>query len=488
VRSEVRGGYALWGVGGRFRDGLAPEAEALNRSLPVDRRLWREELEVAAAWVEALANLGALSAEDATALARGLARVGERLADGIAAEAPDEDIHTLVERLLADEVGERAGKLRTGRSRNDQAATASRLWVMRACDELSTLVSRLQSALLNRAEATIDVLAPSYTHLQRAQPIRLAQFFLAHFWALERDRERWAEVRQRAATLPLGAGAVAGSGFPVDREFLARRLGFAAVAANSVDAVSDRDYVAEFAFAGGLLGVHLSRLAEDLILFASAEFGFVRFADAYSTGSSLMPQKRNPDVAELARGQSARLLGDVTGALALLKGLPSGYNKDFQEDKTILFSAYDTLSLLLPAFAGAVETLEVDAAAARAALDPTLLAVDVADALVRAGVTFHDAHQAVGALVRVAEETGSSILEVGAERAAALHPALPDALAKVSGGGGGGGGGAESGSGDGGRAEAAYEASVESRRVRGGTARAAVLEQIEAARAALSGG
>ncbi len=459
-------GFQLWGT--RLRSGLAPEAEVFNRSLPVDRRLWREELEVAAAWVEALAAQGVLEPGEARVLTGGLERVGERLAGHAADTAPDEDIHTLVERLLTDEVGELAGKLRTGRSRNDQVATATRLWIRRAVRDVDGRIARLQGALLGQAEAAVEVLAPSYTHLRRAQPIRLAHFFLSHFWPLQRDRARWAEVRKSAGEMPLGAGAIAGSGFPVDREVLKGRLGFDAVAPNSMDAVSDRDVVAEFAFTGALLGVHLSRLAEDLIVFSSSEFGFLRFADAYSTGSSLMPHKRNPDIAELVRGRSAALLGDVAAALALLKGLPSGYNKDLQEDKSILFRIYDTLHLLLPAFAGAVETLKVDAATATAALDPSMLAVDLADSLVRAGVAFRDAHAAVGSLVRLAEEQGVSILGVDTEQAKNLHPALVDAIAEL---------------GDG---TTAYERSVESRSVSGGTARSAILEQIEAARAALS--
>jgi argininosuccinate lyase len=307
--------------------------------------------------------------------------------------------------------------------------------------------------------------------LRRAQPIRLAHFFLSHFWPLQRDRARWAEVRKNAAVMPLGAGAIAGAGFPVDREALKQRLGFEGVTPNSIDAVSDRDFVAEFAFAGALLGAHVSRLAEDLIVFSSSEFGFLHFADAYSTGSSLMPHKRNPDVAELARGRSAGLLGDVASVLALLKGLPSGYNKDLQEDKSILFRVYDALALLLPALAGAVETLEVDAEVANATLDPSMLAVDLADALVGAGMTFRDAHAAVGALVRLAESEGVSIFSVDTEVAKSLHPVLSDVLSELGGG----------------DLATAYERSVESRSIGGGTARSAVLQQIEAARSTLIG-
>ncbi len=462
-------GFALWGS--RFEPGgLAPEADALNRSLPIDGRLWREELEVAAAWTEALGALGVLQVAEAKQLLEGLERVGVRLADGAAVAAPDEDIHTLVERLLAEEIGGAAGALRTGRSRNDQAATATRLWVIRAVRRLRGDLRRLQTALVSQAEGSLDILAPAYTHLQRAQPIRFAQFFLSHFWALERDQARWVAVSDRASVMPLGAGAVAGSGFAVDRESLRLRLGFERVTPNSVDAVSDRDFVAEFAFAGALTGMHLSRLAEDLILYATTEFGFIRFSDAYSTGSSLMPQKRNPDIAELARGQSARLLGDVTAALALLKGLPSGYNKDLQEDKAILFQVYDTLSLLLPAFAGSVETLSVNGEATVAALDPGMLAVDIADALVGEGVKFDKAHEVVGALVREAERTGVTLFDLSAELAGGLHPALPVALAAVRRGG----------------IIEACRRSVDSRSVGGGSGRESLLQQIAAARAALA--
>lgn len=443
----------------------------LNRSLPVDRRLWAEEIEVSAVWAEALADAGAMSAQEAQSIVRGLESVGERIAGGAAENADDEDIHTLVERLLVDEIGELAGKLRTGRSRNDQVATISRLWCMRAIDTLDADVASLESALLKVAESSIDVILPSYTHLQRAQPVRMAHFFLSHFWPLERDRARLSDAKARTAVLPLGAGAIAGSGFPVEREVLKERLGFASIAPNSMDAVSDRDFVAELASTGALLGAHLSRLAEDLILFSGSEFGFVRFADSYSTGSSLMPQKRNPDIAELARGKSAGLLAAATGALALLKSLPTGYNKDLQEDKSIIFAVFDTLHQLLPVFAGAVATLQVDADAASRALEPSILAVDVADALVRAGVTFRDAHTAVGELVRHAEREGVTILQLNGAAAEQIHPSLPKALARIGSGYG----------------STPYERSVEARVLAGGTARSAVEEQIAAAHAALEG-
>ncbi len=393
-----------------------------------------------------------------------------RIRDGAADEADDEDIHTLVERLLGDEIGELAGKLRTGRSRNDQVATITRLWCLQAIEFLDADIGRLESALLGKAEATIDIIIPSYTHLQRAQPIRMAHFFLSHFWPLERDRARLRDVASRASVMPLGAGAIAGSGFAVDREMLRDRLGFDAIAQNSIDAVSDRDFVAEFASAAALLGVHLSRLAEDLILYSSSEFRFVRFADSHSTGSSLMPQKRNPDIAELARGKSAALLAAATHIMALLKSLPSGYNKDLQEDKRILFDVFDALHQLLPPFADSVATLEIDADAAARALDPSMLAVDVADAMARLGVTFREAHAVVGELVQLAEKRGVSLLDVSGAAAAELHPLLPEALAHLG-----------SGYGD-----TPYVSSVESRTIPGGTARDAILDQLSSASSALS--
>ncbi len=459
--SGVGDAFGLWGA--RFSRPLAPEAERLNRSLPVDGRLWREEVEVDAAWLRGLVGAGILSHDEADRLVEGLDRVAARLADAGPADADDEDVHTLVERLLGEEVGQLAGRLRTGRSRNDQIATVVRLWTLRALDALDDDLAGLQAALLDQADATVDTLMPAYTHLQRAQPIRMAHYFLSHFWPLARDRERLREIRARTAVLPLGSGAVAGTGYPVDRAELARALGFDEVSPNSMDAVSDRDHIVELCVAAALIGVHLSRLAEDLILFASAEFGLLRFDDAYSTGSSLMPQKRNPDIAELARGKSAGLLGHAVAALTLLKGLPTGYNRDLQEDKTVLFAAHDALRLVLPALAGAVGTLEVNSDAARVALDPSTLAVDVADALVRAGVPFHDAHDAVGALSRRAGETGRSILELDDDAAGAIHPELPGAVTSVR-------------SGD------PYEQSVERRAAIGGTARAAVEAQLESAR------
>jgi argininosuccinate lyase len=400
----------LWG--GRFSAEPAPEMDRLNRSLPVDRRLWREDIAGSRAWARALAHAGVIGHEEAERLRAGLDAVAARLqawSEADWAAAPDEDIHSLVERLLREEVGAVAGKLHTGRSRNDQVATDTRLWAMRAVPRLQVLLRGLQEALVAQAEQHLDTVMPAYTHLQRAQPVSAAHWLLSHAWPLARDRQRLAEACERVAVLPLGAGAVAGCPFPVDRVLLQETLGFRAVSQNSIDAVADRDWIAELLFVAAMVGVHLSRLAEDLILFASAEFRFVRLSDRFSTGSSLMPQKRNPDALELARGKAGRLIGELTGMLGLLKGLPSGYNKDLQDDKTALFAAWDTLELLLPAVAGTVRTLTIDAERCAAAVDSGMLATELADFLVRQGVPFREAHERVGQLVRAAEDRGCAL-------------------------------------------------------------------------------
>jgi argininosuccinate lyase len=400
----------LWG--GRFGAEPAPEMDRLNRSLPIDRRLWREDVRGSQAWAKALGGAGVITEPETGQLIRGLERVAERLADWSPAEwehAADEDIHSLVERLLRDETGAVAGKLHTGRSRNDQVATTTRLWALQACGRLDGLLASLIRALAGQAEENVSTVMPAYTHLQRAQPVSGAHWFLAHAWALSRDRARLRDAIPRVAVMPLGSGAIAGCPFPVDRDLLRAELGFLEVSSNSIDAVGDRDWIAEILFVAASIGIHLSRLAEDVILFASSEFGFLRLADEYSTGSSLMPQKRNPDAMELARGKAGRLIGGLVGCLTVLKGLPSGYNKDLQEDKEALFDAMDTLEALLPAVTGSIATLKVDSARMRAAIDPAMLATDVAEYLVRSGVPFRQAHELVGKLVRSAEEAETTL-------------------------------------------------------------------------------
>lgn len=453
----------LWG--GRYAAGPAPTLDELNRSLAVDRRLWREDIEASRAWVQALLRADVLTRDEAQALDRGLLAVQARLADAFPEDAPDEDIHSLVERMLYEEIGDVAGKLHTGRSRNDQVITDTRLWAMRAGLAVCVEIKALQAALLAQAKANVDVIMPAYTHLRRAQPVRVAHWLLAHFWALDRDRRRLLEALDRVAVLPLGSGAIAGSGFNVDRTLLKELLGFKAITQNSLDAVGDRDWICELVFVAALTGAHLSRLAEDLIIFSGDEFGFVTLPEAYTTGSSLMPQKRNPDGLELARGKAARLVGDVAGSLAMMKGLPSGYNKDMQEDKTLLFSAIDAMLLVLPPTRETIAQLRFDAARLASVVEhDDLLATDLADELVRRGVPFREAHSAVGKLLRVADELGKSLSELPDATWTAVHPAFAQGPIP----------------------HPTAERSVEARSVAGGTSRSAVIRQIAEAEAVLA--
>jgi argininosuccinate lyase len=442
---------------------MAPAMAPLNRSLGVDYRLWPQDLRASQAWGLGLARAGVLTEEEGQRLARGLEAVGRRLAEGGPEETEDEDIHTLAERLLREEVGPLAGKLHTGRSRNDQVATDFRLWGMGAARALEDELRRLLEALLRLAEKGLDLLVPGYTHLQQAQPIRAGHWALSHFWPLLRDRDRVRRAWEEASVLPLGSGALAGCPFPVDREWLRSTLGFTGVSENSLDAVSDRDWAASLAFAGALMGVHLSRLGEDLMLFSSREFGLLRLSDGFSTGSSLMPQKRNPDVAELVRGKSGRLVGNLTAFLTLMKGLPTGYNRDLQEDKALLFDTVDTILLVLPAAAGAMDEAEFTRWPGECVLATELLATDLADYLVRKGVPFRESHEIVGRAVREAEDRSLGLPDLTLDSYRALHPAFDQDVLDVF----------------------SWERSVEARAVPGGTAREAVLAQMEKARRAL---
>ncbi len=404
---ESHRGHALWG--GRFEGRLSGEMEALNRSLDVDRRLWRQDIRGSRAWAGALGRAGLLATDEVDEIVRGLGVVEERLGGwgaGDFAAAPDEDIHSLVERLLTETIGPLGGKLHTGRSRNDQVATDFRLWGRDATHRQRALLAGLVRALAVRARDTAAAVMPGYTHLQQAQPVPVGHWLLSRAWPLVRDLEHLASVHRECNVLPLGAGALAGCPFPVDRTALAADLGFARISENSIDTVADRDWCARLLFGAAMTGIHLSQLAEDLVLFSTSEFGFVRLGDGFTTGSSLMPQKRNPDVAELVRGKAARLVGNLTALLTLLKGLPTGYNRDLQEDKEAVFDSVDTLEVVLPALTGAVQTLAVGRERTRAALGAGMLATDLADYLVRRGVPFRESHHLVGALVKLAEESG----------------------------------------------------------------------------------
>ncbi len=413
----------LWG--GRFGGKLDPAAWELNASLSIDGRLADQDVRGSQAWAAALEKAGVLTPEEGTQIRQGLQSVREELRSGaFAFQESDEDIHTAVERRLGELIGSLAGKLHTGRSRNDQVATDFRMWLLENLPALHAALHELQAALLERAEESMETLMPGYTHLQRAQPVSLAHWWLAHFWPLARDRQRLEALAERTAVLPLGAGALAGAPFPIDRQALAQELGFRAPSPNSIDAVSDRDFAAEFLFCAALCGTHLSRLAEGAILFSSAEFGFFELSDQYATGSSLLPQKKNPDVFELARGKAGALLGWLAGLLATLKGLPSAYDKDLQEDKAPVFQAYDTLTSLLPVLAGAIRTITAHPERMQAAIDPGMMATDLADYLVERGVPFRQAHEMAGKAVQLAGQRGVSLDALSLEDYRSLHPSI----------------------------------------------------------------
>ncbi|WP_420637517.1 argininosuccinate lyase [Candidatus Poriferisocius sp.] len=387
---------------GRFGDEPAEELLAYTASVGFDVRLAPDDIAGSRAHVQMLHRVGLLTADEHDAVAAALDRTETELASGEFVFAPtDEDVHTAVERRVTELAGEAGAKLHTGRSRNDQVALDLRLFVKRALTETARDVIGLQRVLLDRAQAAGDAYLPGYTHLQRAQPVLLAHQLLAHGWALARDVDRMADARARADVCPLGAGALAGSSLPLDPDHTAATLGFAARFENSLDAVSDRDFVAEALFALALTAVHLSRLGEEIVFWTSDEVGFATLDDAYATGSSMLPQKKNPDVAELARAKSGRVIGHLTGLLATLKGLPLAYNRDLQEDKEPLFDSVDQVRLGLRAVTGLMATIEFHPEALAAAADaPTMAATDLAEHLVAGGMAFREAHAVVGDLVR----------------------------------------------------------------------------------------
>jgi len=428
----AKGKQASWG--GRFSDGPADLMLKFSESVSFDRRLAPFDIAGSKAHSAMLAHVGLITTQERDAIHQGL----DVILAGIEAgkfrwDSKLEDVHMNIEQALTKRVPA-AAKLHTARSRNDQVATDMRLFFKHACGVLQEKLAGAERALLDLAEANRDVLIPGYTHLQRAQPVFLAHHLLAWLEMLERDRERFGEVAAKANWCPLGAGAIAGTTLPIDREFTAKALGFVdakgrpQVTQNSMDTVADRDVFIEFAAAGAILGTHLSRIAEDLILWSSSEFGFVGMPDAFSTGSSLMPQKKNPDACELLRGKAARLQGNLHTLLTLVKGLPLTYNRDLQEDKPPVFDTFDQSALCVDVLAGTLAGLKVKAdRCAGAVRDPALLATDLADYLVRQGVPFRAAHHAVGAVVRLAETQAVELDQLSIRDVQAINPAFkPD--------------------------------------------------------------
>ncbi|HLG00390.1 MAG TPA: argininosuccinate lyase [Acidimicrobiia bacterium] len=424
MADDSAGAKPLWH--GRMSDDPAEDLLAFTVSLPFDIRLGADDIEGSRAHVRMLAAQGIIEAEECAVILAALDRVAKEIEEGVFRFAPtDEDVHTAVERRVTELAGAAGAKMHTGRSRNDQVALDLRLYVRREGAAVRERLASLMGVLVRRAEDARDAYLPGYTHLQRAQPVLLAHHLLAHFWALARDVERLDQALARAEVSPLGAGALAGTSLPVDPDATAATLGFARRFDNSMDAVSDRDFVAELLFVAALAQVHLSRMGEEIVLWSTDEFGFVRLADEYATGSSMLPQKKNPDIAELARGKAGRLIGDLTGFLATLKGLPLAYNRDLQEDKEPLFDALDTLGLSSVALGGLLSSATFDVERMRAAADDSAsAATDLAEYLVGSGMPFREAHALVGNVVRQAIERGVPIEEL-----VMTEPALgPEAL------------------------------------------------------------
>jgi len=450
----------LWG--GRFEKPSADITERLSASIHFDARLYRHDIRGSIAHANMLAKTGIISPAERNAIVAGLREIEREIDAGtFRFERSREDIHMNIEAALTERIGEPGRKLHTARSRNDQVALDTRLYLRDAIDEIDARLARLITLLSDLAERHIDIVMPGYTHLQVAQPVRFSQHLLAHAWALTRDRRRLAFARESANELPLGAGALAGVNYPTDREMVRDELGFAGITPNSMDTVSDRDFALDFLYCAAALGMHLSRFCEELVLWSSAEFNFVRLADGVTTGSSIMPQKRNPDLAELIRGKSGRLYGNLIGLLATLKGLPLAYNRDMQEDKEPLFDSADTVTLALEGMIEMLATMTVNADVMRAALYRNFsTATDLADYLAKKGVPFREAHEITGRVVAHCEKNGIDFFALSADALAKISPAFgPDAAALLS-----------------------PETSPERKVSAGGTARESVLRQITALR------
>jgi argininosuccinate lyase len=453
----------MWG--GRFAEGPAAVMREINASLPFDKRLWQQDIAGSKAHVAMLGATGILSAEDAATISAGLDKVAAEFAETLPSDLALEDIHMAAEARLAELIGPVAGRLHTARSRNDQVATDFRLWVRDATDATEAGLRALQAALLARAEEHADAVMPGFTHLQSAQPVTLGHHLMAYVEMLGRDRSRFADARVRMNRCPLGSAALAGTGFPIDRHQTATALGFDGPTANSLDAVSDRDFALEFLTAATQCSLHLSRLAEEVIIWASQPFGFVSLSDQWSTGSSIMPQKRNPDAAELVRGHSGRIMGCMTSLMVTMKGLPLAYSKDMQDDKPPVFEAYDLLALSLAAMTGMVETLTFRTERMRALAESGFAtATDLADWLVReANVPFREAHHITGRAVKLAEEQGCGLADLPLADLQAIDARIAQGVYSVL----------------------TVDASVASRTSYGGTAPSGVRQRIAEAREAL---
>jgi argininosuccinate lyase len=451
----------MWG--GRFGGGPVELMQRINASIGFDKRLWREDIAASKAHAAMLRDQGIIDQADAAAIVEGLDQIAaEYDRDGVPERIELEDIHMTVEHRLSELIGQAAGRLHTARSRNDQVATDFRLWVRGACDEAIAAIRELQRVLVERAEEHADTIMPGFTHLQVAQPVTLGHHLLAYYEMLKRDASRFADARARMNENPLGSAALAGTGFSIDRHATSDALGFDRPSANSLDSVSDRDFALDYLSAAAQCALHLSRLAEELIIWFSAPFGFVRLSDDYSTGSSIMPQKRNPDAAELVRGHSGRIVGLLTGLMVTMKGLPLAYSKDMQDDKEPVFEARDLLILSLQALAGMVETVEfVPDRMREAAGQGYSTATDLADWLVReARVPFREAHHITGRTVKAAEERGCGLADLSIDDLKAIDPRIDERVFDLL----------------------SVEASVQSRTSYGGTSPARVREQIAAAK------
>lgn len=413
----------LWG--GRFSGETDELMRRFGDSFSFDRRLYAVDIEGSIAYAGAIQQTGLITELEHEQIVNGLEQVkAEFETDSFKAVSGDEDIHTAVERRLTELIGPVAGKLHTGRSRNDQVALDMRLWLLNAIEDVQHELATLQTAIIEQAENHLDLIMPGYTHLQPAQPILYSHWIMSYFWMLLRDQERLVDCAKRTAVSPLGAGALAGNPFDVDRHALAEALSLEVITPNSMDTVSDRDFVAEFLFCAAMIGVHISRFAEDLIIYASLGYRFITIGEAYTTGSSIMPQKRNPDSLELARGKSGRLIGSLMSLLTTLKGLPSTYNKDMQEDKEPLFDAVDTLLVTLPVLRGVVASLVPDADQMQTALEAGMLATDLAEYLVEQGIPFREAHHITGRLVALAEKKRVELVDLSLEEFQAEHAAF----------------------------------------------------------------